>query len=407
MMIYPNIKYFRCTFYLTLILLLFTAASCNEDTNKDFVFPELSAEDIAVPERNDRWMLAVELQLSRPAEQNIFVSYGTEDETALAGVDYVTKSGVLQMAPGESSATIEIEIIGNFIREPDKKFNLRLSNPINVSLRTPLIGITLLNDDEQDFDGYMIPSTGYTTPMQYEGFDLVWHDEFEGTTLSDDWTFEIGTGNNGWGNNELQFYRRENTRLQDGKLIIEARAESFGGRNYTSSRIVTMGKQSFQYGRIDIRAAMPRGQGIWPALWMLGENFPTIGWPFCGEIDIMEMIGGPGRENTVHGTIHWANQNGQAVNTGGSFTLQQGILADNFHVYTIIWDRNFIRWFIDDVQYYVVDIRPSGLNAFRAPFFFIMNVAVGGNWPGPPDNTLRLPQAMIVDYIRVFQPTQN
>jgi beta-glucanase (GH16 family) len=251
--------------------------------------------------------------------------------------------------------------------------------------------------------GVVIPATGYTTPETYSGMDLVWQDEFGGSSLNSSyWTYEIGTGSNGWGNNELQYYRQENTSLQNGFLVITAKKEAFQGRDYTSSRIITKDKKSFRYGRVDIRAALPKGQGIWPALWMLGSNIGTVPWPACGEIDIMEMIGGNGRENTVHGTVHWDN-NGQYANYGQGNTVGSGIYADEFHVFTIIWNETSIKWYRDDILYNTVDITPAGLNEFKNEFFFIFNVAVGGNWPGSPDTSTTFPQNLIVDYIRVFQ----
>jgi hypothetical protein len=249
----------------------------------------------------------------------------------------------------------------------------------------------------------IIPSTGATSPLTYAGKTLVWQDEFDGTALNtSNWKFETGTGTNGWGNNELQFYREENTEVDDGYLIITARKESFQGSNYTSSRIVTSGMKSFKYGRIDIRAALPEGQGIWPALWMLGSNFPSVGWPQCGEIDIMEMIGGAGREKTVYGTAHWDN-NGVPSNFSGSKSLSSGKLGDEFHVYSIAWTSSSIIWYLDNVQYHIIDITPAGLSEFQNEFFFIFNVAVGGNWPGSPDASTVFPQHLIVDYVRVFQ----
>lgn len=249
-----------------------------------------------------------------------------------------------------------------------------------------------------------IPTEGYTTPESYEGMQLVWQDEFEGNQLNEaDWTFETGTGSNGWGNNELQYYRKENTSVEEGYLIITAKKEAYQGREHTSSRIITQGKQSFQYGRIDIRAALPQGQGIWPALWMLGANFPEAGWPACGEIDIMEMIGGgAGRDNAVHGTVHWSH-NGQYASYGQGYTLDEGIFADEFHVFSIVWDASAITWYVDDVEFNKVDITPAQLSEFHQEFFFIFNVAVGGNWPGSPNESTSFPQRMIVDYVRVFQ----
>lgn len=242
---------------------------------------------------------------------------------------------------------------------------------------------------------------GYVTPLEYEGYTSVWSDEFNGTNINtNDWTFETGAG--GWGNNEWQYYRRENAWVEEGTLVIEARKETYSGSSYTSTRMITKGKQSFTYGRVDIRALLPEGQGIWPALWMLGENISSVGWPKCGEIDIMEMIGGNNRENTVHGTLHWDN-NGDHASSGGNYTLATGTFSDKFHVFTIIWDKNLITWYVDDKKFYVLDITPAGLSEFHQPQFFIFNIAVGGNWPGYPDNTTNFPQKMKVDYVRVFQ----
>lgn len=244
----------------------------------------------------------------------------------------------------------------------------------------------------------VIPTTGYVSPDSYANMTKVWEDNFNGTSLNtSDWSYEIGAG--GWGNNELQFYKQENTTVKDGYLIISAKKE---GEQYTSSRLITKGKREFKHGRIDIRAALPRGQGIWPALWMLGGNFSTVGWPACGEIDIMEMIGGSNREKTVHGTIHWDN-NGTRAQFGGSKTIANGFLGDEFHVYSIRWDDEAIIWYLDNVQYHVADITPAALSEFQQPFFFIFNIAVGGNWPGNPNASTSFPQHMIVDYVRVFQ----
>ena len=250
-----------------------------------------------------------------------------------------------------------------------------------------------------------IPTTGYSTPLSYDNYTLVWNDEFDGSQLNTDfWNYELGTGIWGWGNNELQYYLKENVTVRDGYLTITAKKQQVNDNEYTSSRITTQRKKFFKYGRIDIRAAMPQGKGIWPALWMLGESHASIGWPKCGEIDIMEMVGGSGNglgDNKVHGTAHWDNDN-QYASSGGQYELSQGKLADKFHVYSIIWDENQIKWFIDDIQYYSLGIG-GGMSEFRENFFFIFNVAVGGNWPGSPDPSTNFPQSMHVDYIRVFQ----
>ena len=255
-------------------------------------------------------------------------------------------------------------------------------------------------------DGWEIPDfTGYQSATSYEGYSQVWSDEFDGSEVDENnWGYDIG--GSGWGNNELEFYTNRNAYLTDGNLVIRANKENYGGREYTSSRLKTQSKQTVNYGRIDIRAVMPQGQGIWPALWMLGSNFPTVGWPHSGEIDIMEMIGGSGRENTVHGTAHWYNQsNNQNASYGGNYELPSGeTLSTNFHVFSIDWDSTSITWYLDNVQYHTMAINDSSsLAAFRKDFFFIFNVAVGGNWPQYPDASTVFPQRMVVDYVRVFQ----
>lgn len=247
------------------------------------------------------------------------------------------------------------------------------------------------------------PTTGYTSPSSYANYSLVWSDEFNGTSLSSDWTFDIGTGSGGWGNNELQYYTNQNYTLNGGFLEITAKSQPFNSQLYTSTRMKTQGIKSWKYGRIDIRAAIPYGQGIWPALWMLGDNISTVGWPSCGEIDVMELIGGAGaNDRTVHGTAHWSD-NGAHAQYGNSTTLPSGKYADEFHVFSIVWNQNSITWLRDNVAYNTLDITPANLSEFQEKFFLIFNVAVGGNWPGNPDATTVFPQTMYVDYVRVFQ----
>lgn len=247
------------------------------------------------------------------------------------------------------------------------------------------------------------PTSGFTSPISYNGYNLVWHDEFNGATLTNDWTYDLGTGSGGWGNNELQYYTNQNAVVSGGVLQITAKQEAMGGQNYSSSRIKTQGLQTWKYGRIDIRAALPKGQGLWPALWMLGENITAVGWPACGEIDIMELIGGAGtNDKTIYGTAHW-NNNGSHAQFGDSYTLNSGTFSDEFHVFSISWNQNSITWLMDNMVYNTMAITPAELNEFQEKFFLIFNVAVGGNWPGNPDGTTVLPQTMYVDYVRVFQ----
>ena len=247
---------------------------------------------------------------------------------------------------------------------------------------------------------------GYFSPESYDGYTMVWNDEFTGNALNtNDWTYEIGDGcpnNCGWGNNELEYYRSENAWLAGETLIIEAREEAFSGSDYTSAKLITRNKFSFQYGRIDIRALLPKGQGIWPALWMLGNNMSAVGWPKCGEIDIMEMIGGSGRENTCYGTLHWDNM-GQYASYGGSTTVSPDDFTEAYHVFSITWDETRIKWYVDNDPYHEMLITDPEMSEFQQEFWLIFNVAVGGNWPGNPDGFTVFPQQMKVDYVRVFQ----
>ena len=261
------------------------------------------------------------------------------------------------------------------------------------------------DDDDDNPVKNTIPTKGYSTPTTYSNMKLAWADEFDGTSLNEKyWNYEIGNGSNGWGNNELEYYKKENTSVKNGYLIIQAKQESAGNQIYTSSRLTTQNKFNFKYGRVDIRAALPKGQGIWPALWMLGKNIPQVNWPKCGEIDIMEMIGGnaSGRDNTVYGTPHWDN-NGSHAMYGGNTKLISGIFNDEFHVFSIVWDAQKIVWYLDDKQFHIIDTTPAGLSEFQEEYFLLVNLAVGGDWPGKPDATTIFPQQLVVDYIRVFQ----
>jgi len=232
---------------------------------------------------------------------------------------------------------------------------------------------------------------------------LVWSDEFNGTTLDESsWTRETGGG--GWGNNELQYYteRTVNSYLENGVLVIKAMQENYGGRNYTSARLKTQGKRFFKYGKIEARMRLPYGQGIWPAFWTLGESISSVGWPACGEIDIMEMLG---HENfKSYGTTHWDN-NGQHTYQGGSYSLSSGTFSDSYHLFSIIWNEQSIRWYVDNNLFYTISITSPSMSELRENHFIILNVAVGGNWPGYPDPTTVFPQYMYIDYVRVYKDT--
>lgn len=388
----------------TLLLLgLCAMTACKKDPEPAQTLPPaLSIADVSELEGNAAGTISFKVTLSEASKNNVLVNYATLDGTAKSGLDFTGKTdGEVVFNAGETEKTIAVPLFGDGVKEPDETFQVQLLNPVNATLARDKATATIRNDDADN--PFNIPSKGYTTPETYAGKTLVWRDEFNGTALNlSDWTFETGAG--GWGNNELQYYRPENTLFSDGKLIIEARKESFGGAAYTSSRLITKGKQEFKFGRIDIRAALPEGQGLWPALWMLGGNISTVNWPACGEIDIMELIGS--QPNRIHGTIHYGANTSQHQYIGNSKALAgTAKFGDEFHVFSIVWEQDKISWLLDDVQFYQITtatVAPAAY-PFNQPFFFIFNVAVGGQWPGDPNATTNFPQRMIVDYVRVFQ----
>jgi len=231
------------------------------------------------------------------------------------------------------------------------------------------------------------------------GWNLVWSDEFNYNGLPDTskWGNEAGFIRN----NELQYYTRqriENSRVVDGNLLIIGKKESYNNANYTSASLVTDGKKSWTYGKVEARIKMPKGQGMWPAFWMLGQNIHTVGWPKCGEIDIMEHIN---NEDLLHGTLHWYNE--KHASSGGTTPCD----VTKFHNYSIEWDKEFVRLLLDGNKYWEVNIK-DGINSteeFQKPHYIILNLAIGGDWPKNPDLTTVFPDTMYVDYVRVYQKT--
>jgi beta-glucanase (GH16 family) len=244
-------------------------------------------------------------------------------------------------------------------------------------------------------------------------WSLVWRDEFDGPSGSavdsSKWSFDVG--GKGWGNKELETYtsRTENAHLEGGLLVIRALKETFAGpdnitRNYTSARLLTKNKFSQAYGRFEARIKIPYGQGIWPAFWMLGDNIDTAHWPNCGEIDIMENIGK--EPSIVHGTFHGPGYSGGS-GVSAAYILPNGQkFSDDFHTFAVEWEPNVMRFYVDGLLYKTrtpADLPPGTSWVFDHPFFIILNVAVGGSWPGSPDATTVFPQKMQVDYVRVYQ----
>ena len=333
------------------------------------------------------------ISMDKAFSQPVSVTYSTADGTAKAGEDYTAISNqTVTFQPGETSKKVTVTVTGDTKKEGAETFTLNLSSVVNGVIAKATGTGTIRDDDE---------GGAFT--------NLVWSDEFDGPALNQSfWTFELGDGcaKNlcGWGNNELQTYtsRPENISFEGGNMIITARKEALDGRQYTSVRIKTEGKKTFKYGRIEFRAKLPIGKGIWPAFWLLPQSNVFGGWPRSGEIDLMEYLGH--EPNKVHGTVHYGPGPGSIQKTA-TYTLPSGNFNEGFHTFSVEWDVDVIRWYVDGTLFSTVNKSGFGGNnyPFNEEFFLIINMAVGGNWPGAPDANTVFPQQLVVDYVRVYQ----
>jgi beta-glucanase (GH16 family) len=390
---------------LKLVFSLIILTSCNKGKNGNETTPTLTFSDVSMNEgTGGTTNVELTLTMSQGTSKTVTVTYTTIDGVAKAGQDFTAATAqTVTFQPNETQKKILVPVITDDLKEADEAFSIRVENPVNVILVKGTASVTLKNDDTK----VGFNNTGYDPPAP-AGYTLTWSDEFNGTSLdAGAWTAETGDGCPalcGFGNNELEYYTTppNNLYFQDGKLIIEAKAESYGGKNYTSSRIKTQGKKTFKFGRIDIRAILPKGKGIWPALWMLPQDNVFGGWPRSGEIDLMENIGH--EPSRVYGTIHYGPGPG-STQISRNYNLPTGVFNDEFHVFTFEWQQDQMKWYIDGNLYSTVNKADLGaLNyPFNENFFFLINLAVGGNWPGAPDAATYFPQFLIVDYVRVYQ----
>ncbi|MBT9392188.1 glycoside hydrolase family 16 protein [Hymenobacter sp. NST-14] len=260
----------------------------------------------------------------------------------------------------------------------------------NVPTPTPPPPVTTVaNEEARDYSQYT---------------EQIWADEFNSGALDQSkWTYELGGG--GWGNQELQAYTnsRDNVYQANGNLVIQALRQQSGNNAYTSGRLITKGKQSFRYGRLDVRAKVPQGKGVWPAIWMLGADIDQNNWPVCGEIDIMELRGS--RPNELLATMHFGNSASDHRYKGTTKTVATP-LSDDFHTYSVVRSKDLLRFFLDGELYYTFTGNDASPFPFNNPFFLILNVAVGGKFDGDPDGSTVLPQQMQVDYARFYQYKQ-
>lgn len=230
---------------------------------------------------------------------------------------------------------------------------------------------------------------------------LVWEENFNEKEINEKfWNFELGDGcpnSCGFGNNERQIYTKINHEIKDGNLVIEARKE---GNKYTSTKITTKGKKEFKYGKIEARAKLPVGQGIWPAFWMLGANIDEVQWPKSGEIDILEYVGKD--PHMIYTTLHTQDSHGNTINTKRTEVLN---IEEGYHVYAIEWDKDKIEFFVDKTLVYTFNpsIKNEDTWPFDKPFYIILNLAVGGNFGGPEVDDAIFPQKFYIDYVRVYQ----
>jgi len=261
--------------------------------------------------------------------------------------------------------------------------------------------------------GIIRKDSAYTSPLQYKDYHLVWQDEFNVDKLDEkSWSHELENGCPdlcGWGNNEKVWYRKENTTVKDGKLIITAKKDLEHKEYWSSSRIMTSNKVNFNLGRIDVRAKLPETRGLWPAIWLLGQNRWDKGWPYSGELDIMEEVGHlPFR---VRGTVIFNDKDKQLKFIGEKKELLHSNFSDDFHVYSIEWDEKGIRYLVDNQKYYDKTYEELNIskedNPFLKPFYMILNCAVGGNLPKNPDYTSVFPQTFEIDYVRYFKENRS
>ena len=432
------------TMGILMIMSLFIFSFCDEDSSDDGFSADFSFEYIddnhvqfTNASQGEYYSLVWDFgnqqgdtTTDKSKSYKIYYPYEGEYEVSLKAMNYsgttkiITKNISITVTDFEISFTAEVDAndpnyvnltnttIGNYDSFKWLYRNFEVENETTLKAYFPFAGTYEVE--------LQVTKNGSTYPLKktinivqddsdyFNNLTLSWSDEFDGTSINtDNWKFE--TGATGWGNNELQNYTNgDNAEIVDGKLIITAKKvdDNTVVGSYTSSRIITEDKQEFLYGRIEIRAKLPSGTGIWPAIWMLGSNFETAGWPVCGEMDIMEYVGY--QPNIIHSTVH--TPDGYAANgDGSSKTLET--CEEEFHVYGLFWTEKKLVFYTDSPENITHTYAPAVKTDDNWPFdksqFLILNVAVGGDWGGAQgiDNSI-FPQTMEIDYVRVYQEVQ-
>ena len=380
------------------------AAACSSDSSSNAENTEISEQ--TTPSSETNLSSATETPIDEPTSSSTDIPAIESSSSNDASGD----KGYSSETPNSSAATssaADISSSGDAVSSAND-----IASSSSDTANSSSVATSSANDIASSSSG--ITSSGNTSSGNISSESnpgespYLWHDEFDGDNIdSEKWTFEIGTGASGWGNNEWEYYtdRKENAYVQDGILHIRANKEDFEGSKYTSARMITKGKFSFTYGTVEARIALPVGKGIWPAFWMLGENIDAVSWPACGEIDIIETVNS---ENIVYGTNHWANGSEYATygnNTKDYYGTSKELDITQFHTYKMVWDENVIVMYVDDFKYHeiLIENNTGDTEEFHKPFFFILNVAVAGNWPGFEVDDAQFPNEMLVDYIRVTQ----
>lgn len=374
----------------------------NPQTNN--VIPELTIAAATAVETDAGGKMDFEVTTNRSDfTKEVTFQYATKGITAEPGKDFTTATGQGTIAVGASSFTISVDILNDDEREIDELLEVTISDAKDATIKTAT-NTGSITDNDMSLLG---DEDGYNTPTSYFGYSQIWNEDFDGDSVDEErYNFELGDGCPnicGWGNDELQNYTNEekNVKLADGRMTITATQEDV--LSFNSARLTTKDKVEFQFGRIDVRAKLPKGQGLWPAIWMLGANIDDVGWPACGEIDIMELVGH--KANQVVGTAHWGEPGQPSTFVSSTYTQAQDF-SEDFHVFTLVWELNKMTWYVDERKFHTINRSDvDGQWRFNQPFFFIFNIAVGGRYPGNPDDSTTFPQTMDIDYIRVFQPT--
>lgn len=415
--------------YSILVLFISTLVLFNckkkEEEEEPVIVPTASIETSKVIAEGNNGATSLDITITlnnalaegESGQLSYYVEHVSSDEVDLAAFSE-ENAELVTFQVGESTKKITIEFSGDQNFESDEEFEVILKRVegIRLSSSADKCIVTIENDDN-----CVSGCDGWFSPESYAGFNSVWSDEFNGTTIDANvWRHEIGNGDNGWGNGEVQYYtaREDNSFIRDGNLVLRALNEpAYDGseQDYTSARLVTggwtwdddpNGGYSFQYGRIDFRAKFPTAQGSWPALWLLGDNIKTVSWPQCGEIDVMEATP-QSRPGEAWGSAYFGSAFDDMSSRVSSYWFPNGSHESKFHVYSIIWSENEIEYRIDNEVYQT--LTNSDMDGYTYPYnnscFLIMNYALGApaGDPNASDYAVADKSEFVIDYVRVFQ----